>query len=59
MVAGKYHFFTIIYTSCFIICASLKENCPTVNELMPQDLGEVRMDLRMSATLYASHFVGA
>jgi hypothetical protein len=39
MVAGKYIFFTIIYTSYLIICASLKEIRLIVNdELMPQDL---------------------
>jgi hypothetical protein len=44
MVAGKNIFFTIIYTSCLIICASLKEIRLIVNEeLMPQDLGDVHM----------------
>jgi hypothetical protein len=38
MVTGK-NFYTIIYTSYFIICASLKEISLIVNEeLMPQDL---------------------
>jgi hypothetical protein len=45
MVAGKNLFFTIMYTSCLIIKASLKEICPIVNEeLMPQDLVDVHMD---------------
>jgi hypothetical protein len=45
MVAGKYLFFTIIYTSCLIICASLKEIRPIVNEeLMPQDLVDIHTD---------------
>jgi hypothetical protein len=45
MVAGKNLFFTIIYTSCLIICASLKEICQKVNEeLKPQDLEDVHMD---------------
>jgi hypothetical protein len=56
MVAGKNLFFTIIYISCLIIWASLKEIRLIVKEeLMPQDLE----DVRTSATLYASHFVGA
>jgi hypothetical protein len=39
MVAGKNLFFTIIYTSHLIICASLKEIRLIVNEeLMPQDI---------------------
>jgi hypothetical protein len=110
MVAGKNLFFTIIYPSHLIICASLKEIHLIVNdELMPQDLiseitkghnsgkngrrkksflynhlhilldhlckfernlpdslgvdatrfGDVRTYVRTSATLYASHFVGA
>jgi hypothetical protein len=64
MVAGKNLFFTIIYTSCLIICASLKEIRPIVNEeLMPQDLVDICMDGRIDrltrATLYASNFVGA
>jgi hypothetical protein len=38
MVAGKNLFFTFIYTSCLIICASLKEIRPKVNEeLVPQN----------------------
>jgi hypothetical protein len=45
MVAGKNLFFMIIYTSCLIICASLKEIRLIVNkELMPQDFGDVQMD---------------
>jgi hypothetical protein len=45
MVAGKVPFFTIIHTSCLIICASLKEIRQIVNEeLMPQDLGDVHTD---------------
>jgi hypothetical protein len=48
MVAGKNLFFTIIYTSYLIICASLKEIRLIVNEeLMPQDLGDVRTDRRV------------
>ncbi len=47
MVAGKNLFFTIIYTSHLIICASLKEIRPIVNEeLMPQDLVDVCTDGR-------------
>ena len=39
MVAGKNPFFTIIYSSCLIICANLKEIPQKVNKgLMPQDL---------------------
>jgi hypothetical protein len=39
MVAGNIPFFTIIYTSCLIICASLKEISLIVEEeLTPQDL---------------------
>jgi hypothetical protein len=39
MAAGKNLFFTIIYTSHLIICASLKEIRVIVNEeLMQQDL---------------------
>jgi hypothetical protein len=46
MVAGKNPFFTIIYTSCLIICASLKEIRLIVQEeLMPQDLGDIRATL--------------
>jgi hypothetical protein len=42
MVAGKNLFFTIIYTSCLIIWASLKEiHLIVIEELMPQDLGDV------------------
>jgi hypothetical protein len=53
MVAGKYLFFMIIYTSCLIICESLKEIRPIVNEeLMPQDLGDVRTDKHGQAQLY-------
>jgi hypothetical protein len=49
-----------MYTSCLIIYASLKEISPIVNEeLMPQDLGDVHTYGWTSATLYASHFVGA
>jgi hypothetical protein len=34
----------VIYTSCLIICASLKEiHLIVYEELMPQDLGDVRM----------------
>jgi hypothetical protein len=56
MNAGKNPLFMIIYTSGLIICASLKEISLIVSEeLMPQDLG----DIQTSATLYASHFVGA
>jgi hypothetical protein len=43
---GK-QFFTIIYISCLIICASLKEIRGIVNEeLMPQDLGDIPTDVR-------------
>jgi hypothetical protein len=44
MVAGKNLFLVIIYTSCLIICAGLKEIRLTVNELLPQDLGDIRTD---------------
>jgi hypothetical protein len=45
LAVDKDPFFTTIYTSCLIICASLKEICPIVNEeLMPQDLEDVNMD---------------
>jgi hypothetical protein len=38
MATDKNIFFTIIYTSCLIICASLKEICLILNEeLIPQD----------------------
>jgi hypothetical protein len=46
MVAGKNLFFTIIYTSCLIIFASLKEICLICNEeLMPQDLEDVHTNV--------------
>jgi hypothetical protein len=42
MVAGKNIFFTIIYTSCLIICASLKEIRPSVNDATR--FGDIRKD---------------
>jgi hypothetical protein len=57
MVAGKYPFFTNIYTSCLIICASLKEiRLIVLEELMPQDFEDGRRSATLS--LYATHFVG-
>jgi hypothetical protein len=45
MEAGKNLLFTIIFKSCLILCASLKEIRPMVNQdLMPQDLGNLRTD---------------
>jgi hypothetical protein len=45
MITGKNLFFTVIYTSCLIIFASLKEIWPIVNEeLMPKDLVDVHTD---------------
>jgi hypothetical protein len=58
-------FFRIMYTSCLIIWASLKEIPLIVNEeLMPQDLEDmdaynyVWTDVQTSATLHAFYFGG-